>query len=93
MASPRPIRTRAPTAGLWEGQTDEGELGVPYSGIDQVLRGLEELRSAEEISRICGLPLPTVRELEARVMANRHKRRLAPIPKLSLRTIGVDWRD
>jgi len=90
---PAAIRDRAPTAGLWEGQTDEGELGVPYSAIDQVLRGLEELRDPAEIARISGIPLETVRQLEARVARNRHKRRPPPIPKLSLRTIGLDWRD
>lgn len=90
---PEAIRTRAPTAGLWEGQTDEGELGLPYSTIDQVLRGMEELRGPEEIARSSGIALETVRALEARVLANRHKRRPPPIPKLSLRTIGLDWRD
>jgi NAD+ synthase len=90
---PEAIRTRAPTAGLWDGQTDEGELGLPYTEIDQVLRGMEELRDPAEIARRSGVPLGLVRALEARVAANRHKRRLPPIPKLSLRTVGLDWRD
>jgi NAD+ synthase len=90
---PGAIRSRPPTAGLWEGQTDEEELGAPYSELDQVLRGMEELRNPEEIAQRTGIPLRTVRSVEARVAANRHKRRLAPIPKLSLRTVGIDWRD
>jgi NAD+ synthase len=90
---PEAIRARAPTAGLWEGQTDEGELGYLYAEIDQVLWGLEELRTPEEIARRSGLSMSTVSAVEARVTANRHKRRLPPIPKLSLRTVGLDWRD
>jgi NAD+ synthase len=90
---PRPIRERAPTAGLWEGQTDEGELGLPYERIDRILFGLEQLRTEEEISRGTGESPETVRAILARVEENRHKRRPPPIPKLSLRTIGLDWRD
>lgn len=35
------IITKAPTAGLWEGQTDEDELGMSYENLDLVLAGLE----------------------------------------------------
>jgi NAD+ synthase len=90
---PEPIRARAPTAGLYEGQTDEAELGMPYQHVDQVLRGIEELLPADAIVHATGLPEETVRKVEARVLAFRHKRRLPPIPKLSLRTLGLDWRD
>jgi NAD+ synthase len=90
---PAPILARPPTAGLWEGQTDEGELGRPYSELDQILRGIEELRGEAEIARVTGLSESEVRRIVDRVQANRHKRRTAPIPKLSLRTVGVDWRD
>jgi NAD+ synthase len=90
---PEAIRRRVPSAGLWEGQTDEGELGLPYPALDRILRGLEEIRSEEEIARLTGVPIETVQSVVARVEANRHKRRLAPIPKIGLRTIGIDWRD
>ena len=90
---PRPVREREPSAGLWEGQTDEEELGLPYSELDQILFGLEQLRSPEEIARITNLPLERVRGVEATVERTRHKRRPPPIPKLGLRTIGLDWRE
>jgi NAD+ synthase len=38
---PEPIVTRPPTAGLWSGQTDEGELGIPYRDIDTAIRTLD----------------------------------------------------
>jgi NAD+ synthase len=90
---PAPIRERPPSAGFWEGQTDEGELGLAYADLDRVLNGAEQLLSEEEIAARTGVPLATVRGVLARVAQNRHKRRLPPIPKLSLRTIGLDWRD
>ncbi len=34
---PKQIISRAPTAGLWDGQTDEGELGMTYEQIDFLL--------------------------------------------------------
>ncbi len=35
--APQSIRTKKPSAGLWEGQTDEGELGISYDEIDDYL--------------------------------------------------------
>ena len=90
---PEAIRSRAPTAGLWEGQTDEGELGIAYAEVDRVLHGLEQLRSETEISEATGLPISRVHEVADRVQRYRHKRRLPPIPKIGLRTVGIDWRD
>lgn len=90
---PPSIRERAPTAGFWEGQTDEGELGATYAEIDSVLRGLEELRREPEIVAETGLPPELVRGILGRVEMYRHKRRLPPVAKLGLRTVGIDWRD
>jgi NAD+ synthase len=90
---PAEIRARPPTAGLWEGQTDEEELGISYDDVDQILFGLEQVRTPEEIAEATGFPLARVLEVVARVDRNRHKRRPPPIPKVGLRTIGLDWRD
>ncbi|EQD71621.1 NAD+ synthetase [mine drainage metagenome] len=90
---PRAVRERVPSAGLWEGQTDEAELGLPYDQLDRILHGLEQLRPPEEIAARTGLPATEVARVAQRVAANRHKRRPAPIPKIGLRTVGLDWRD
>jgi NAD+ synthase len=90
---PRAIRERAPSAGFWEGQTDEGELGLPYRDLDRILVGMEQLRPSREIAELTGIPAGAIAAVTARVRENRHKRRLPPIPKLGLRTIGLDWRD
>ena len=90
---PAAVRERAPTAGLWEGQTDEGELGISYAELDQILYGIEQLRSEEEIARITGFPIEQVRAIGARVLEFRHKRRPPPVAKVRLRTVGIDWRE
>jgi len=90
---PAAVRNRPPTAGLWEGQTDEEELGISYDDLDPILYGVEQLRSEEEIARVTGVPLERVRAISSRILHFRHKRRMPPVPKVRLRTIGLDWRE
>jgi NAD+ synthase len=90
---PTAIRERPPTAGFWAGQTDEEELGIRYDDLDRILLGLEQLRTVPEIAERGGFPLEVVERVARRVADGRHKRRPPPIPKLGLRTVGLDWRD
>lgn len=39
---PQKIIERVPTAGLWPGQTDEGELGISYEELDKILQGKKD---------------------------------------------------
>ncbi len=41
MKIPASILTKAPSAGLWTGQSDEGEIGLSYADIDVALKNLE----------------------------------------------------
>ena len=88
---PRAIRDRPPTAGLWEGQTDEAELGAPYDRLDRMLYGAELGKTEEEIGQATGEDPSMVHRIVQRVIDQRHKRRLPPIPKLGPRTVGIDW--
>jgi NAD+ synthase len=90
---PEAIRRRPPSAGLWDGQTDEAELGASYEEIDRVLHGIEEFRGESEIAVLTGMPIAKVREIAERISQSRHKRRLAPVAKIALRTVGLDWRE
>ena len=38
---PQPIIDRPPSAGLWEGQTDEEEMGITYDALDTTLAAIE----------------------------------------------------
>jgi NAD+ synthase len=90
---PAAVRERPPSAGLWEGQTDEEELGLPYTEIDQILHGLEQLRTEEEIVEITGIPIERVHSVVRRLESTRHKRRPPPVAKIGFRTVGLDWRE
>lgn len=41
---PEHIITKPPTAGLWPGQTDEGEMGLTYPELDNILERIENKR-------------------------------------------------
>jgi len=41
---PEEIRDAVPTAGLWPGQTDEGQFGFTYKDADEILYGLYETK-------------------------------------------------
>jgi len=89
---PEEIIKKPPTAGLWQGQTDEEELGLPYEKIDKILYGIERKRGFEEIAEMAGVELKEVERIYEMVKKNEHKRRLAIIPKIGFKSIGTDWR-
>jgi NAD+ synthase len=64
---PTRVVERPPSAGLWEGQTDEEELGITYAAIDRYLtEGSSGDAEADE-------------KIRRRFLASQHKRELAPI--------------
>jgi NAD+ synthase len=92
LAIPAPIISKPPSAGLYPGQTDEGDMGLSYEQLDSVLRGMELNLSLDAIAQRTKLPRKTVEKVEGMVRRTEHKRRLALIPKLGVRTVGIDWR-
>lgn len=68
---PEEIIAKPPSAGLWEGQTDEDELGITYDELDRALRALESGEAHQPDDEV----MVKVRELVAR---SHHKR--VPIP-------------
>lgn len=89
---PQPIIDKPPSAGLYPGQTDEGDMGLSYEELDSVLKGMELNLGADVIARKTGLPDATIAKVESMVRKTEHKRRLPLIPKIGARTVGVDWR-
>lgn len=63
---PEAIVTRTPSAGLWSGQTDEGQMGIRYDDLDRYL--------------LTGEATPELRErVEAMHRESEHKRQLPPL--------------
>ena len=91
MGIPKPLIDKAPSADLWTGQTDEGELGFTYEQVDKVLNLLIDQRFTPEECVEAGFAEEFVRQVLTRVRRNQFKRVLPPIAKLSNRTIGYDF--
>ena len=89
---PEKIIQKPPTAGLWKGQTDENELGMPYEKIDSILYWIERKAGIEAISEKTGIEKKEVERIYEMVEKTEHKRRFPPIPKIGFRTVGIDWR-
>ena len=87
------ILRKPPSAGLWQGQTDEGEMGITYDVLDQILYGLETGVTSEKISKEADCEISMISEIEQRMRTSVHKRRLPQIPKLGFKTPGFDWRE
>lgn len=77
---PSEIIDKPPSAGFWEGQTDEDELGIKYSLLDQILYGLEIERTDKEISTSTGVDIAFVQQIRRRVESMKHKRLPAARP-------------
>ncbi len=88
---PESVRTKAPSADLWVGQTDEGELGFTYADVDQVLYLIVDERYTLDEVVAEGFARPFVESVWRRVKINHYKRTMPNIAKLSRRTIGHDF--
>lgn len=50
---PQNIINKPPSAGLWEGQTDEGELGISYEELDNILKRGENTKHKRRMAEVC----------------------------------------
>jgi NAD+ synthase len=73
---PPEIITKPPTAELYPGQTDEGELGAGYGQIDPILKRIK-LGADGLIER--GMNPRLVHSVIGRVAKNRHKAEMPPV--------------
>ncbi len=93
LAVPAAIVEKQPSADLWEGQTDEAELGFTYEAVDQVLSLLVDQRyEVADLVAEKRFDEAFVRAVARRVQASQYKRRLPVIAKISSRTIDRDFR-
>ena len=79
---PNELIEKKPSADLWEGQTDEQEMGLTYKEADQVLyRMLEENKTVEEILNE-GFAKSLVENIVKRMNRSEYKRRMPLIAKI-----------
>ena len=88
---PEVVITKAPSADLWPGQTDETEAGFSYPELDRVLFWrIDRRREQSELVEM-GFDAALVARVERMVAAAEFKRQMPPVAKLGPRTAGVDY--
>jgi NAD+ synthase len=80
---PKRIISKAPSAGLWLGQTDEEELGISYSLLDRILCELiDKKKTVQETAKLLGVESVQVQKISERVLRSLHKRRAPLVARL-----------
>jgi NAD+ synthase len=68
---PQPVIDRPPTAGLWAGQTDEGEMGISYAELDATLAAIESGQTDDVNQALLA-------QVQGMITASAHKRSMPP---------------
>jgi NAD+ synthase len=89
---PAPVIDKAPSADLWEGQTDEAEMGFTYDAVDRLLWDLVERRLGDNELAAAGHDAAFATRVRRMIAKSQFKRRLPLIAKLTDRTINADFR-
>ena len=88
---PERIVKKKPSADLWPGQTDEGEIGFSYHLLDQILVGYVDLRLREEELIKAGYSEQVVKKVLKMVQRSQYKRKVPIICKIAQRTVDKDF--
>lgn len=92
LAVPEALIQKAPSADLFEGQTDEAELGFSYEVADAILVRMVDERYSEDELVDEGFERELVRRIARRVVRNQFKRLPPVIAKIGQRSINHDFR-
>jgi len=87
---PEPVLTKAPTADLWAGQTDAGELGFEYRDADPILYWHHERGLQRDALVAAGFPPSLVDPVLRAYRRNRFKWRPTVVARVSASAINVD---
>ncbi len=82
MGIPEAIITKAPSAGLWSGQTDEKELGITYKEVDRFLSLLLEGETNDVAKNTVGITKEQADSVMHRIKTNAHKLKTPQIADL-----------
>ena len=89
---PAPLIDKPPSADLWEGQSDEADLGFSYDAVDRLLYMMIEERMDRAAILAEGIDAAFYQRVRSMVVRNQYKRMMPIIAKISGRTQGADFR-
>ena len=92
MGVPKEIVNKKPSADLWEGQTDEQELGFSYQIADEVLYYLVDERLTPEEIVALGYDKKIVEAIIRRMKMAQYKRKLPVVANVSERGMGNNFK-
>jgi NAD+ synthase len=89
---PESLINKAPSADLWQDQSDEKELGFTYSIADEIMFLLIDKMYKPEVVISMGYDAAIIEKIYNKIKKSQFKRRLPLIAKVSQRTINIDFR-
>lgn len=92
MGVPKEVIDKKPSADLWEGQTDEQELGFSYQMADEILYYLTDERMKPEEVAALGYDENIIKSVIRRMRTAQYKRKLPVIANISERGMGTDFK-
>ncbi|RZN63380.1 NAD+ synthase [Methanonatronarchaeum sp. AMET6-2] len=85
LQAPKKIIEKKPSAGLWEGQTDEQEIGMNYDMLDSIIYLIdEENLSLTETSKKLSVKKELVEKVHKMHKKTMHKRKQPPVCKINI---------
>ena len=79
---PEDLVTRTPSAGMWEGQTDEAEMGLGYDELDAILAvHVDGPLSKSATRRTLEVPESAIERVVELYEQSKHKRAMPPAPE------------
>ena len=88
---PEEIVNKAPSADLWQGQTDETELGMKYAEVDHLLHEMVDRRQRREGLLRLGFAPELIDRVCKLMKQSQYKRKMPVIVKISNRTVDKDF--
>ncbi len=73
---PENIINKPPSAGLWEGQTDEGEIGMKYDLLDEIIYRIDYNLDLNDLNR------SDIEKVKEMMRSSQHKLKMPPIYKI-----------
>jgi len=85
------IIKKPPSADLWDGQSDEADLGYTYAELDEAMKLYVEERLSYEEILAKGIDAKMLDMIIQKIFRNHFKRKMPVIAKLTSRTLNHDF--
>jgi len=85
------IISKPPSADLWDGQSDEADLGYTYAELDEAMKLYVEERLSRDAIVAQGIDAKMLDMIIAKIFRNHFKRKMPVIAKLTSRTLNHDF--